>query len=411
MAKQKRSGKKKCVVLSQYFPPDMGGAATRCDNVARGLSMSGWDVLVITGIPHYPAGPNFDRGKLRLFYKEERDGIDILRLWMPPLAHNAYWKRLVLHAFFCFALLFAIPASIGRKVVFAASPNFFVMFPSFMYKLLLRAKLVRNVDDLWPEVFYELGLVKTRILRKVLDFVSRLTYKIANSITAISPAYIDLIREKYRIPENRLKLIEVGVDTEQFHPLEYTKEKNFVVMYSGILGILYDFRSLIEAAKSLEDIADIQIVIRGVGEELPLIESLMESYKTNNVLLDTTFVDITELNPILNTADVFVLPMVDLPSSDRGLPAKLFQYQSIGKPSLVASHGESARYVKDTKSGVVVRPENPEELASAIRWLYGNRREAEKMGQAGLDHVQKNLSTVGIGRRMAAVFDEVLGKY
>ena len=59
---------------------------------------------------------------------------------------------------------------------------------------------------------------------------------------------------------------------------------------------------------------------------------------------------------MLNSADVFVLPMADLNFVDLGLPTKVFEYQSYGKPIICVSNGEAAKYVKFTCSGIVVNP-------------------------------------------------------
>ena len=59
-----------------------------------------------------------------------------------------------------------------RKVdiIFAMSPNLFAFFPALIYRLIFRKNIIRNVDDLWPEVIYDLGIVKSRILKKLLNF-------------------------------------------------------------------------------------------------------------------------------------------------------------------------------------------------------------------------------------------------
>ena len=46
----------KVLIIAQYFPPDMGGGATRAYNVAKGLKLNGCEVTVVTAFPHYPSG-------------------------------------------------------------------------------------------------------------------------------------------------------------------------------------------------------------------------------------------------------------------------------------------------------------------------------------------------------------------
>jgi len=400
----------RCVLISQYFPPDMGGSSTRCSNVAKGLKAAGWEVVVVTAMPHYPLGKKPALYTWRLWCKETFEGMRVVRLWLPPLAHDSYLKRLLLHGTFCMMSLLAIPFALGSKVVFSSSPSFFVVFPAYVYRLALRAVLVRNVDDLWPEVFYDLGLLKPKLVRYVADRISSLTYKMPDAIAAISPAYIELIREKYNVPDERMEVIEVGVDTETFHPVPSRNSNGFVLMYSGILGPFYDFRSLLLAAKKLEELPDLKIVIRGVGEKEMEIRSLINSLELKTVRFETQLVEGKKLCSILSEATAFVVPMVNLAMSDRGLPAKLFEYQALGRPIIVASSGESARFVRDTQSGIAVPPEDPMALANAILKLYQNPDLARQMGEAALAYVEDHVTISKIGERMSKLFERCLNR-
>lgn len=386
----------------------MGGASARCYNVAKGLKATGWDVLIVTAMPHYPLGKKPERYTWRLWRVETIEGMRVVRLWVPPLAHDTFLKRLLLHGIFCATSPMAIPAALGSEVVFASSPNFFVMFPAYLYRLALRAALVRNVDDLWPEVFYDLGLLKPKLVRRAVDWLSGLTYKMPHAVAAISPAYMELIREKYNVPADRIEVIEVGVDTETFYPMPSRNSNKFVLMYSGILGSLYDFRSLLLAAKKLEKFPDLTIVIRGVGEREMEIRSLINSLELKTVRFETQLVEGKKLRSILSEATAFVVPMVNLPMSDRGLPAKLFEYQALGKPIIVASSGESARLITSTRSGIAVPPENPRALADAILRLYENPGLARQMGVAAVAYVEEHVTVSKIGKRMSKLFERCL---
>ena len=43
-------------MIAQYFPPDIGGSATRAYNLAKGLFLNGCKVTVVAAFPHYPHG-------------------------------------------------------------------------------------------------------------------------------------------------------------------------------------------------------------------------------------------------------------------------------------------------------------------------------------------------------------------
>ena len=50
--------------------------------------------------------------------------------------------------------------------------------------------------------------------------------------------------------------------------------------------------------------------------------------------------------------------------------------------------GESARILGEAEAGVVVPPEDPAELAGAIRWLASHPREAGEMGRNGKEYAK-----------------------
>jgi len=93
---------------------------------------------------------------------------------------------------------------------------------------------------------------------------------------------------------------------------------------------------------------------------------------------------------------------------DEGLPPKVFEYQSYGRPILCCSSGEPGHYVSETESGVVVKPGDYEALAKAILYLRENRDVAEKLGASGRRYVENNLSIEKIGLKTMAVFNHVL---
>ena len=80
---------------------------------------------------------------------------------------------ILLHLFFCFSSLIGIIYVKKIDVIFAMNPSFFVALPALIYKILFHKKIIRNVDDLWPEVFYDLKIIKSNFLKKILDFFSQ----------------------------------------------------------------------------------------------------------------------------------------------------------------------------------------------------------------------------------------------
>ena len=47
------------LLLTQYFPPEIGAAQTRLFELGQELSGLGWEVEVLTALPNYPTGRIF----------------------------------------------------------------------------------------------------------------------------------------------------------------------------------------------------------------------------------------------------------------------------------------------------------------------------------------------------------------
>jgi colanic acid biosynthesis glycosyl transferase WcaI len=388
------------LVLAQYFSPDMGGGSTRASNVVKGLLSNGCDVSVVAAFPHYPHGKVSSKYKRKAIVPERFVSAKVFRVWIPALPHSNPLNRIILHLCFVFSSLFALPFVGKTDVVWGANPNLFSFFPSFIYGAVKRKPIVRNVDDLWPEVFYELGYVKPKFARKVLDFLAWLSYTVPAAITPISMGYKRSIVAKYGVSPDKIYVIEVGV--EDVKPLSvYGNSKDkFVIMYSGVLGLGYDFEVILEAARFLDKNDHIVFVIRGVGEMVPRLKKAISEFGLRNVILDTRFLPRDELVALLSSADVFVLPMLSMSFVDLGLPTKIFEYQSYGKPIICVSSGEPARYIKSTKSGLIVKPNDGRGFADAVVRLYTDRPIGAEFGLNGREYVSKYLTSEKLGERM-----------
>jgi len=378
----------------------MGGASTRASNVVKGLLGKGCEVKVVTAFPHYPHGKVPRKYERKAIAHERVGEAKVLRVWIPALPHSSVVNRIILHLCFAISSLFALPWVGKVDVVWAANPNLFSFFPAAIYSWVKRKPVVRNVDDLWPEVFYELGLVKSRLMKMLLDFLAKLSYVMPAAITPISAGYKRRLVQKYGISEEKIHVVEVGVDSVE--PFDVTDKRNgrFVAMYSGVLGLGYNFDVVLDAAKLLAKYEEIVFVIRGVGELAPKLRKRIGKLDIGNVVLDAGFLPREELSTLLRSADVFLVPMASASVVDDGLPTKIFEYQAYGKPIVCVSSGEPARYVEATGSGLVAKPGDAYNLAEVILRIYENKKLAAELGWRGWHYVSENLTLEKIGARM-----------
>jgi glycosyltransferase involved in cell wall biosynthesis len=400
------------LVIAQYFPPDMGGGATRAYNVAKGLGLNGCEVTVVTAFPHYPSGNVPERYRWKPFVLEDVEGFRVVRTFVPPVASQGLAKRLALFLSFIASSLFAAPFVGKVDVVWAANPNVLSVFPALFYGLVKRKPVALNVDDLWPEDLHNFGLVdEDSLVFKVMRFVAKFAYSKAGLITPISPGYVEVLCGKYGVNRGRVHVVRAGVDLDTFRVvsdrLNYSGEA-FRVLYSGAFSVAYDFDQVLLAAKMLENVGGVEFVLQGGGELVDYVKSRVKELKLSNVGVIDRIVSRAEVAKLLSEADALILPLRDFGKPYLGISSKLYEYQAAGKPIVCCAEGQPAEYIEETGSGIVVKPGDYEALGKAVLYLKENRDVAGKLGVSGSRYVGNNLSVKKIGSKMMMVFEKIL---
>ena len=70
------------LVLTQYYPPEMGAPQARLSEMVRRLHGMGHHLTVLTALPNYPTGRIFEPYQRRWRVRETIDGIDVVRTWL-----------------------------------------------------------------------------------------------------------------------------------------------------------------------------------------------------------------------------------------------------------------------------------------------------------------------------------------
>ncbi|MEM2739161.1 MAG: glycosyltransferase family 4 protein [Candidatus Bathyarchaeia archaeon] len=399
----------KVLIIAQYFPPDMGGGATRAYNVAKGLKLNGCQVTVIAAFPHYPNGNVPEKYRWKPFVLENFQGLRVIRTFVPPLASSGLAKRLVLFLSFIVSALWAFPFVREVDVVWAANPNVLSIFPALFYGFVKGRSVALNVDDLWPEELHSTGFVNAdSFIFKLMRFVARFAYSKAMLITPISPGYGEVICNDYGVDERKVHVVWAGVDLDTFRVDSERPDLDdevFKVVYSGAFSVAYDFDQVLLAAKKLEDVDKIEFVLQGGGEFIEYVKSKVKRLKLANVRVIDKIYSRAKVAKLLSEADVLILPLRDFGKPYLGISSKLYEYQAAGKPIICCAYGQPAEYVKETCSGIVVKPGDFEGLVRAVLFLKQNPEYARRMGLSGRRYVEEHLSIQAIGLELKRVLE------
>lgn len=395
------------LVIAQYFPPDIGGSATRAHNIAKGLFLNGCDVTVIAAFPHYPHGKIPKEYHWKPFKVEWLDNMRVIRTFMPPIASKGFLRRLLLIGGFALSALFAMRLVGKFDMVWTSS-----WIPGIVYGKVNKKPVVINVDDLTIEDLYDLTLLKRNSFSaKIAELVYRAFYLMGDAVTPISHGYVEIIATKYHVERDKIQVVRAGVDLQTFKLQDHSSNDKFTVLYSGAFSIAYDFEQVLMAAKIVgaED-KGVEFIIQGKGELEDFIKYKVIELHLKNVKVIDKLLSRTEVAKLLNQADALILPLADFGRPYMGISSKLYEYQAVGKPIICCALGQPSDYIKETNSGIVVKPSNYEALAETILYLKKNPIVVKNLGECGRQYVENNMSLEKIGLRMKNILETMNSK-
>jgi glycosyltransferase involved in cell wall biosynthesis len=373
------------VILTQYYPPEIGAPQNRLSALALALKTSGHSVTVLTAMPNYPQGRLYP-GYGGLLRREQRDGIELIRTFIYPTQSPHILKRL--SCYFSFAGSSILLG--GRFVrepdyVLTESPPLFLGIAGYLLSRWKRARWIFNVSDLWPESAVRLGLLKSGLALRVSESLEAFCYRRAWLVTGQSSGILQSVKERF--PGVPTYHVSNGVDTTLFHPDRATpgarallgSSSSCVVLYAGLHGLAQGLEQIVEAAGHLRNEPGIRFVFLGDGPTKRwLVELAAKRKLTNLFFLDP--VPHKNVPQVIAVADILVIPLkTSLPGA---VPSKLYEAMSSGRPVVVVASGEPAEIVSKHDAGVVVQPGDVEKLVLALRSLASDPSKRKRMGEA-----------------------------
>src|SRR4051812_23360139 len=244
----------------------MGAPAARAAELAHHWSEAGHEVAVLTGFPNHPTGvvPPEWRDRLRKLTYEEKVGyVNVFRTWLWPLPNRKSHERMRNYASFCLSAAVRGMTIPRPDVVIATSPQLLVGLAGWWIAFSRQIPFVFEVRDLWPESLTAVGVgTEDSLLHHALAGIARFLYEHADRIVVVTPAFKDRLIENWRVPADKISVVENGVETEMFAParapesLELRKqlqaEDKFIASYIGTMGNAHGLETLLDAANQLQ---------------------------------------------------------------------------------------------------------------------------------------------------------------
>jgi glycosyltransferase involved in cell wall biosynthesis len=408
--RRRRERQLRVILLSQYFPPEVGATQSRMQAFAEHLAGRGHKVTVIAEFPNHPHGviPKAYRG---LLYQDDRSNpYRVLRVWVLASAEKTQLTRMQFYLSYMTLATAVAPLAGKADVVVATSPPLFTGLAGAAIARMNRAPLILDVRDLWPAAAVSLGQISSKLALRFSESVEHALYREASAVTTVTRPFcehIDQDRSKRSgailIPNGTLDLFFAEAGETGRRELGVPDDA-FLVTFAGMHGIAQGLLSVLDAADRLN--SDARIVFVGDG---PLKEQLVgsaESRGLDNVSFHPQ-VPLEQVPSILAASDALLVPLSSHPTFTQFVPSKMIDSMAAGRPVILSAAGESARILERARAGIAVAPEDSAALARAIAWLADHREEGAAMGARGREFARTRLRSVQSERLEQVLLDVV----
>lgn len=386
------------LIISQDFPPDVGGAATRIFGFAKGLSDLGNNITVLCSNPIYPKGEIFPNYKNKFFQKDnDFQDFNVFRSYILTVKPNSsFLKRLLSYFSFVFSSIFGLSKlKIHPEAVIVCVPQLFISLTGVRAKKIFKAKLYLDITDAWPESAVATGFMKRGILFKIAEHFEKWVYKHCDYFLASAQGIKEHLI-KQGVNEDKITLVYDAADISLFEKSlnntdlieKYNLQDKFVVGFTGLMGFAQDPVSIVEAAHLLNNYKDIYFLLIGDGGKREEAENVARNYALSNIKF-VGQVSREEIPKYTSLFNVCLIPYKNEPLFKITIPGKLFDYLASGKPIVINTEGKAADIVLKANAGLIAHSGDSQDFANKILEIYNNPERGKELGKNGSDFVKK----------------------
>jgi glycosyltransferase involved in cell wall biosynthesis len=305
-------------------------------------------------------------------------------------------------------------------------------FGSWNLRVFNLKKLTADLDviysaDMWYPYTYQ--AVKTGIPTIVMEWenipknVEALPYSKIKKYNREHATHFVAITEKAKealiiegVGPDRISVVPAGLDCERFKPAEKNEQvaeklgisKDLIrilfvgrlVPEKGIFDLLNAFSIL------LRNVQNVELLIVGSGSSSMQIQisQLVENLKIGGKVKFLGSIEYSNMPQIHNLADVFCLPSIPTKTWAEQFGYSMVEAMACGKPVVSTSTGSIPEVVKDRATGILVKPNDPRGLESALEELILNKQERDAFGSNAREWVLQKFEANKVAGQLADIY-------
>ena len=173
---------------------------------------------------------------------------------------------------------------------------------------------------------------------------------------------------------------------DDFHDLSYEKKK-YDLIYCGAISELRGAYLILEGLlKAKRKLPKIQLLFLGRYYPNGLKRDLQNFIEKNDLSQNVHLKDVVpyrEVADYYNNSRIGLVLLQRVKTYEISMPIKLFEYMAFGLPVIASNFGHMKKYVENEVCGILVDPEDKEEVASAMVELLSNMDVYQKYSENG----------------------------
>lgn len=406
------STKKKLLIYAHYYIPDTASTGQILRELAEGM-LNEFDITVICVVPSY-LGTVEDKYKTQMFYRENINGVDILRIRVPEFSKTNTMSRIKnILTYFLGAMIATFKVGQQDYVFSISQPPILGGLLGVWGKWMKGAKFIYNIQDFNPEQVLAVNFSKNKLITGAMMFFDKFSCRQSNLIITVGRDLVQTVHNRFKgkkVPKT--VMINNWIDENEIYPVEadhpkvvsfkekYGLQNKFVIMYSGNIGLYYDLENLMKVIEQVKpgtktaDGREVAFAFVGAGSVLDKLVAYKEEKQMDNVVF-IPYQDKADLIYSLNAGDVHWCVNA---KGIKGVscPSKYYGIAGVGKSSIAVLEEGSEIHciIEETKGGLCSEPGDYDAVERNIQWFIDNAGTGAvvAMGERSRENLVQNLT-------------------
>lgn len=216
------------------------------------------------------------------------------------------------------------------------------------------------------------------------------------------------------IDREKIQVISNGVNPQRFKPISshHTGNKQKKMLTVARLDLHKGHDRVLEALAILKNQGlTPQYIIVGKGEEEIRLRKMVKNLGLESQVTFAGYVSESQLPEMYADSDIFVMASREIPGRldlIEGFGISFLEASASGVPVVAGRSGGVSDAVLHEKTGLLVNPDDPMDIAQALQKLLENPDSASQLGNEGRKWVEKEMSWECVAERLRNTIKNLL---